>query len=157
VSEGWYPQELDGPQWAAPAPPDCPACPCHTLRVCQGRLWHRAQPRHEGCPCEAAAVAADTPPATRQVTITLAGTTRTLTAQAPATGPGAGLLLTPRVFAATGEHTGGTVAVPMVLAPATEHTRADQVALCELGQRWAVRLTASHGGAQVAISGWHQA
>ncbi|MFB7475577.1 hypothetical protein [Kitasatospora sp. NPDC056184] len=154
--DGWYPAELDGPEWVRPAEPDCPDCPCHTLRVCVGKVWHLAWPRHEGCPCEKAAVAADTPPATRQVTVTVGGVTRTVTAQAPTVGFGAGLLLTPRVFLAA-DDTGGPVTVAMVLTAATDRTPADQVALCEMGRRWAIRLTASHGGAQVRISGWHDA
>ncbi|MFF2653579.1 hypothetical protein [Streptomyces sp. NPDC058045] len=155
--DDWYPPHLDGPEWVVPQPADCPNCPCHTARVCQGRLWHRAWPQHRGCPCEAAAVAADTPPATRTLTISLGGITRTVTAQAPAVGVGAGFLLTPRCFAASGGHLAASVVVPMVLAPAPETAPADQVTVDEHGTRWAIRLTASYGGAEVRIHGWHDA
>jgi hypothetical protein len=89
--DDWYPAEMEGPEWVMPAEADCPACPCHTLRVCERKLWHLARPEHEGCPCEAAAIAADTTPATREVTITLGGRhPHRGRGQAPAVGFGAG-------------------------------------------------------------------
>lgn len=53
----------DGHHWERPAPDDCPNCPCHTARVCTGKLWRLASrpanadgtPYSEPCPCEAAA------------------------------------------------------------------------------------------------------
>ncbi|KJS52150.1 hypothetical protein VM98_33210, partial [Streptomyces rubellomurinus subsp. indigoferus] len=110
MEEGGYPAGREGREWGRRAEPDGPDCPCHTLRVCLGKGWHLARPRHEGCPCEAAAVAAETPTATRQFTITLVGVTGTVAAQATTVGFGAGLLLPPRGFLATAEHTGGPVA-----------------------------------------------
>ncbi|MFD5506811.1 hypothetical protein ACFWIB_03425 [Streptomyces sp. NPDC127051] len=154
---GWLPEAPDGHEWVRPRPADCPNCPCHTALVCQGKAWHWSYPRHEGCPCETAAVAADTPPATRTLTLTVADISRTVLAQAPTVGIGAGLLLTARVFRATGSHLAAEAVVPMVLSPASEHTPADLVAVDELGQRWTMRLTAFHGGAEVAITGWHDA
>lgn len=52
----------EGHKWMKPAPDDCPNCPCHTLRVCDGGLWMQAErPRNPDgslytvpCPCEAA-------------------------------------------------------------------------------------------------------
>lgn len=52
----------DGHKWMKPAPDDCPDCPCHTLRVCERKLWmHAKQPMNPDgsifrapCPCEAA-------------------------------------------------------------------------------------------------------
>lgn len=153
--DDWYPPHLDGPEWVAPQPAECPGCPCHTARVCQDKLWHRAWPQHKGCPCEAAAIAADTPHATRTVAITVAGTARTVNAQAPTVGIGAGLLLTPPLFAATGGHLDAPVAVPMVLTAAAEDTPAELITVDEHGTRWQIRLTASWGGAEVTIQDWH--
>ncbi|MFF0626737.1 hypothetical protein [Streptomyces sp. NPDC004296] len=153
----WFPEAPDGHEWVNPAKADCPHCPCHTVRVCEQKAWHRSIPRHEGCPCEAAAIAADTPPATRTVTIAVAGVTREVTAEAPTVGIGAGLLRTERVFRATGAHLTAEAIVAMVLSPATDRTPDELVAVDELGKRWTIRLTAFHGGDQVAITGWHDA
>ncbi|MEU8542960.1 hypothetical protein AB0C52_23740 [Streptomyces sp. NPDC048717] len=51
----------DGHRWMKAAPDDCPSCPCHTERVCTGKLWSMATrpettdgtPHQEPCPCEA--------------------------------------------------------------------------------------------------------
>ncbi|MFE7118544.1 hypothetical protein ACFU99_24320 [Streptomyces sp. NPDC057654] len=52
-----------GPDYVRPSPANCPHCPCHTLRVCEGFQWHRAErpvysdgsAYDEPCPCEKAA------------------------------------------------------------------------------------------------------
>jgi hypothetical protein len=151
----WFPEAPDGHEWINPAATDCPNCPCHTRRVCEGKAWHRSMSRHEGCPCEKTAIAADTSPATRTVTITVAGVSRTVTAEAPTVGIGAGMLRTPRIFSATGGHLPQPVAVVMVLTAATTSTPDELLAVDEHGKRWQIRLTASHGGAEVSIQGWH--
>ncbi len=53
----------EGHTWMKPAPDDCPNCPCHTARVCEGQAWGSAErpayedgtPYTEPCPCETAA------------------------------------------------------------------------------------------------------
>lgn len=53
----------EGHRWLRPAPEDCPSCPCHTKRTCDGRLWHLSgpvtypdgTPYTEPCPCREAA------------------------------------------------------------------------------------------------------
>ncbi len=56
-----------GPEYALPPSEDCPHCPCHTARVCEGALWWQAspptypdgRPYTQPCPCRTPAV---TPP-----------------------------------------------------------------------------------------------
>lgn len=53
----------EGHRWMRPVPDECPACECHTARVCEAQLWAQASPPTyadgtaylKPCPCRTAA------------------------------------------------------------------------------------------------------
>ncbi|RMI44422.1 hypothetical protein [Streptomyces triticirhizae] len=150
----------DGHRWVRPAPDDCPACPCHTLRTCEGHQWHLATPPAYGdgapytepCPCEQAAT-----PEPRTITVTLGGTTRTVPVNLHRRGWLLGQLTTAdgrdgAVFAADVD--GRTVRVRARFEPATDGTPAADRCTDSAGTQWVLARRVSHGAQFGTITGW---
>ncbi|MFB4197746.1 zinc finger domain-containing protein [Streptomyces carpaticus] len=145
----------DGHTWQRPATGDCPNCPCHTARVCEGMLWATAQrpanadgtPYTRPCPCEQAAPA----PEPREVTLTLGGVTRTVKALYHHHGPGRGQLRTTGCQFAQARPGEPARAGDMILSPAADDADPAAIAIDDTGARWEPVLTLVTG---TAITGW---
>ncbi|MEU8887343.1 hypothetical protein [Streptomyces sp. NPDC048442] len=148
-----------GPEYVRPKSANCPRCPCHTSRVCEGFQWHLAStPTYpdgssytEPCPCEQAASV----PEDRTVLIELDGVLREVSAQYHRTGLLTGRLVTTRVFRAESPALGECpVAVPMALYRPKADTDSRLVVIDSVGEKWVMGFTAQHNLQRYRIAGW---
>ncbi|MFJ3856166.1 hypothetical protein ACIPRL_08065 [Streptomyces sp. NPDC090085] len=151
------PEAPDGHAWVRPESTPCPACLCHTERVCTEHDWHRASrpeysdgtPYTEPCPCEEAAV-----PEPRTLTATLNGTTRDLPVILHRRGWLTGQLTT------LNGHPGAVFTADIDDLDQPAHVRGrfeadpDGAHQDDTGTRWNLALQVSHGGRPGRITGW---
>ncbi|MCC3767287.1 hypothetical protein [Streptomyces sp. UNOC14_S4] len=158
MNDDLFPEPF-GPHYERPRPADCPKCPCHTRRVCEGAQWHLADrpvyadgtPYNEPCPCEQAAAQ----PENRMVAIELDGVLRMVSAQYHRVGLLAGGMLTDRVFRAeSAEGRECPVSVPMVLLTPNNTVDPRLIVIDSRQEKWVMSFTAQHNLQRYQITGW---
>jgi len=152
-------QAPEGHVWLRPALDDCPDCPCHTARVCEGLLWYRSDPPCstdgmpyvEECPCEAAAPQ----PETREIVISFNGDSRTVSALYHHHGFMQGHLEVINFpFRAVSDDGTAIGRCGLVLRQALPVTDPALVVVDSRGERWQRCDQASVGGRPAHIVGW---
>ncbi|MFI5809187.1 hypothetical protein [Streptomyces sp. NPDC051561] len=153
-----FPEPFE-PEFRLPKSADCPRCPCHTTRVCEGFQWHQAtppayddgSPYTKPCPCERAASV----PEDRTVMIELDGILREVPVQYHRTGLLTGRLLTARTFRAESPVLGECpVPVPMGLYRPKGDTDPRLIVIDSVGEKWVMGFTAQHNLQRYRIAGW---
>ena len=153
-----FPEPFE-PEFRLPRSADCPACPCHTRRVCNGFLWHLSEPPTyddgspytKPCPCERAASV----PEDRTVMIELDGILRQVAAQYHHTGLLTGRLVTERTFRANSPHLGECpVPVPMGLYRPKDDTDPRLIVIDSAGEKWVMGFPSQHNLQRYRITGW---